>query len=73
MWKRWVCCGATTRRGQGKKMSNDKSRLHTDVHAEAKVKPQNYFFERTQPPPLSLPTASSTRGEELPFVPLSRR
>lgn len=43
------------------------------MQAEAKVEPQNDFFERVQPPSLYLPTASSTRGEELPFASLSRR
>lgn len=55
-----------------RKWSNDKSRLHTHMHAELKVEPQNDFSERVQPPPLSLPTASSTRGA-LPFAPPSRR
>lgn len=54
-----------------RKWSNEKSRQHTEV----KAKPQNssFFSERMQPPPLSLPTASSTRGAELPFGPLGRR
>lgn len=40
-------CAADQRLGEDevRKWSNDKSRLHTDVHAEAKVKPQNIFLK----------------------------